>query len=205
MKKLIVTLAFSFSAVACAGTPVFTTLSVTKNDVFAGVKVVKEGNEPETHLFQASIGDVVHKISLPKELIHREIVSIYPANEKEILILTQRTVEQGDDPILHSFQIKEGKWKKIGSVKCLSFTKVAYEKNAVKLTCLRTNEKGDEVEEEKKISLSGIAVSGPAVLNLPIEKAQQGTLKAELIGDTFEWKEVKVTRGKTEVKFKPLP
>lgn len=205
MKKIITILALSLSAVACANTPVFTTLGSSKSDVFAGVKLESKGNEPETYLLQIKDGKASQKIVLPQELIHREIISIYPANEKDILVLTQRTVEQGDDPQLHSFNSEKKTWKKLGSTNCMSFAKVTYEKNAVKLTCLKTNEKGDEVKEEKKISFSGLSVSEPTELNLPVEKAEKGPLKAELLGDAFEWREVKVVRGKEEKKFKPLP
>jgi len=204
MKKIITLLALSFSAIACADAPVFTTLASSQKHVYAGVKLEEKGNEPETYLFQLTEGDVINKISLPKELIHREIVSIYPANEKEILVLTQRTVEQGDAPLLYSFTPANTSWKKIGSVDCMSFAKVAYEKNAVKLTCLKTNEKGDEVQEEKEIPLKGIAVSAPKEITLPVHKVENGDLKAELIGDSFEWKELKVLQGKKEKKFKPL-
>ena len=204
MKKIITIFALSLSAVACANTPVFTSLGASDKDVFAGVKLEEKGNEPETYLVHITSGALTsEKVKLPTELIHREVVSLFPANANELLVLTQRTVEQGDSPQLHAYDASKKSWKKIGTVDCSSFAKVTYEKSAVKLTCLRTNEAGNEVSEEKKIDLKGIAIANPRQITLPVEKTENSTLKAELLGDAFQWKELKVSKDKKEKVFKP--
>src|SRR5690606_33790018 len=105
--KMISTLALVslfVTTVACAEAPVFTTLSSSGKSVFAGVKQEAKGMEPDTYLMQVSGEPMTSsKITLPTELSHREIVGLFPAENHTLLVLSQRTVEQGDKPLLHSY------------------------------------------------------------------------------------------------------
>jgi len=191
------------TSVACAQAPVFTTLSSSGKDVFAGVKKEAKGMEPETYLLQVNKDLTSSKIALPTELAHREVVALFPAEKNQIVVMSQRTVEQGDNPQFHSYNPAKKEWKKLAEVQCMSFAKLKVEKSAVTVHCLETNEKGDEVETQKKVALKDVVLTKPGDVSLPLAKVEDTTVKAELIGDSFEWKELKVGHDKKEKVFRP--
>jgi len=192
-----------FTSVACAQAPVFTTLSSSGKDVFAGVKLEAKGMEPETYLLQVNKDLTSKKISLPTELAHREVIALFPAEKNQIVVMSQRTVEQGDNPQFHSYNPAKKEWKKLAEVQCMTFAKLKVEKSAVTVNCLETNEKGDEVETQKKVALKDITLTQPGDISLPLAKVEDKSVKAELVGDTFEWKELKVGVDKKEKVFRP--
>lgn len=205
MKK-ISTLALAslfITSVACAQAPVFTTLSSSGKDVFAGVKLEAKGMEPETYLLQVSKDMSSNKITLPTELSHREVVALFPAEKNQLVVMSQRTVEQGDSPQFHSYNPAKKEWKKLAQVDCMTFSKLKVEKSSVTVSCLETNAKGEEVESQKKVSLKGITLTQPGDVTLPIAKVEKDSIRAELIGDSFEWKELKVGHDKKEKTFRP--
>lgn len=192
------------TSVACAQAPVFTTLSTSGKNVFAGVKLESKGNEPETYLLQVS-GDALtsSKISLPSELSAREVVALFPAEKNMLVVMSQRTIEQGDMPQFHSYDPASKKWSKLAESDCVSFAKIKVEKSAVTLSCVETNAKGEEVESQKKVALKGVTLVQPGDISLPMAKAQNDGLKAELLGDTFEWNKLKVVQKEKEKVFTP--
>ena len=192
-----------FTSVACAQAPVFTTLSSSGKDVFAGVKLEAKGMEPETYLLQVNKDLTSKKIALPTELAHREVIALFPAEKNQIVVMSQRTVEQGDNPQFHSYNPAKKEWKKLAEVQCMTFAKLKVEKSAVTVNCLETNEKGDEVETQKKVALKDITLTQPGDISLPLAKVEDKSVKAELVGDTFEWKELKVGVDKKEKVFRP--
>lgn len=205
MKK-ISTLALAslfITSVACAQAPVFTTLSSSGKDVFAGVKLEAKGMEPETYLLQVSKDMSSNKITLPTELSHREVVALFPAENNQLVVMSQRTVEQGDSPQFHSYNPAKKEWKKLAQVDCMTFSKLKVEKSSVTVSCLETNAKGEEVESQKKVALKGITLTQPGEVTLPIAKVEKDSIRAELIGDSFEWKELKVGHDKKEKTFRP--
>lgn len=191
------------TSVACAQAPVFTTLSSSGKDVFAGVKKEAKGMEPETYLLQVGRDLSSKKIALPKELEHREVIALFPAEKNQLVVMSQRTVEQGDNPQFHSYNPAKKEWKKLAEVQCMSFAKLKVEKSAVTVNCLETNEKGDEVETQKKVTLKDVTLTQPGDISLPLAKVEDKSVKAELIGDSFEWKELKVGVDKKEKTFRP--
>ena len=201
----IITLAsFLLSTAACAQAPVFTTLSSTGKSVFAGVKLEKEGMEPETYLMEVSSDKMSsQKIQLPTELLHREVVGLFSAEKNLLLVMTQRTVEQGDKPLLHVFDPSKKEWKKVAEADCTSFAKIKVEPSALTFKCSETNEKGEEVITDKKVSITGIKLSTSGELTLPLQKVDKDQIKAELLGEAFEWKQLKVGFNKKEKVFSP--
>lgn len=205
--KNISTLAFAsllMTSVACAQAPVFTTLNSSGKDVFAGVKKESKGMEPETYLLQVS-GDKLtsSKISLPTELSHREVVALFPAEKNILVVMSQRTIEQGDKPQFHSYNPAKKEWKKLAESDCISFAKMKVDKHAVTLTCVETNAKGEEVESQRKVALKDVTLTGPGEVTLPMAKVDKDTLQAELLGDIFEWKELRVGFDKKQKVFRP--
>lgn len=189
---------------ACAQAPVFTTLSSSGKNVFAGVKLESKGNEPETYLLQVT-GDGLtsNKVELPSELSGREVVALFPASDNKLVVMSQKTVEQGDKPQFHSFNPAKKEWKKLAVADCTSFAKMKVEKNAVTLTCVETDAKGEEVEKAKKVALKGVTLTQPGDVTLPLQKVEKDSVRAELVGETFEWKELKVSVDKKEKVFRP--
>jgi hypothetical protein len=203
-KNIFLTLSLLMSSVAMAQAPVFTTLSSSGKDVFAGVKLQKQGMEPDTYMLQVSADKLTStKIKLPDEILHREVIGILPAEGDQLLIMSQRTVEQGDKPLFHLYDPAKKAWKKIAEGDCTSFAKMKIETSAVTLTCVETTEKGDEVEVAKKVVLSGVKLTAPGDVILPMMKVEKENLKAELLGDVFEWSQLKVGMNKKEKIFKP--
>jgi hypothetical protein len=192
-----------FTSVASAQAPVFTSLNSSDKNVFAGVKLEKKGHEPETYLLQVKKDLSSSKIKLPAELLHREVIGLFPAEKNLLVVMSQRTVEQGDKPQFHSFDPAKKAWKKLAEVDCMSFAKVKVEKQKIALTCLETTEKGEEVERVKVVELQGMALSQTGDFTLPQAKVEKASLKAELLGDSFEWKELKVGMDKKEKVFRP--
>jgi hypothetical protein len=189
---------------ACAQAPVFTTLSSTGKNIFAGVKKETKGSEPETYLLKVS-GDSLtsDKVALPKELTHREVVALFPAENNLLVVMSQRTVEQGDKPQFHSYNSDKKEWKKLAETNCISFSKIKVELHALNISCLETNAKGEEVESTKKVDLKGVKFSQTGNVTLPVAKVEKASLKAELLGETFEWKELKVGLDKKQKIFRP--
>ena len=193
-----------FSSVSFAQSPIFTTLTSSGKSVFAGVKLQEKGMEPDTYILEVS-GDQLasKKIPLPAEIMHREVVGLFPAEGNQIVVLSQRTVEQGDKPLFHSYNPAKKEWKKIAEADCVSFAKLKVEVSSVTFTCVETDKKGDEVEVAKKVALSGIKLKPTGEISLPMKKVEQNSLKAELLGEAFEWKELKVGFNKKEKVFTP--
>ncbi len=206
MKK-ISTLALAsllISTVACAQAPVFTTVNSSGKDIFAGVKLESKGMEPETYLLQVSSEALTSsKVSLPTELSHREVVALFPADKNRLVVMSQRTVEQGDRPQFHSYNPEKKEWKKLAEVDCVSFAKVKVEKKTLTLSCLETNAKGEEVESKKQVAFRDLILTQPGEVTLPMAKVEKDSVRAELLGDTFEWKELKVGQDKKEKVFRP--
>jgi hypothetical protein len=189
---------------ACAQSPVFTSLSSTGGTIFAGVKLESKGNEPETYLLKvSSVAMTSDKISLPEEISHREVVALFPAEKNLLVVMSQKTVEQGDKPLFHSYDSDKKEWKKLAEADCTSFAKLKVDKQSVTLKCLETNAKGDEVETLKKVPLKGVTLTQTGDITLPLAKVEKDAVKAELLGDSFEWKELKVGADKKEKVFRP--
>lgn len=192
------------SSVALAQAPVFTTLSSSGKDIFAGVKQQKQGMEPETYMLQVSADKLTSsKINLPQELLHREVIGLLPAEGNQLVVISQRTIEQGDKPLFHVYDPGKKSWKKIGQGECASFAKMKIEATAVTITCVETTEKGEEIEVPKKVALSGVKLVSSGDVVLPMMKVEKENIKAELLGDVFEWNQLKVGMNKKEKIFKP--
>jgi hypothetical protein len=187
-----------------AQAPVFTTLTSTDKNIFAGVKSEQKGMEPETYLLEIE-GDKLtsSKVKLPIDIQHREIVALFPAEKGMLLVLSQRTVEQGDHPQIHTYNPVKKEWKKIAESTCSSFAKLKVESSAITFSCVETDKKGEEVETQKKVGLQGINIIKTGEVTLPQVKVDHQNIKAELLGEVFEWKQLKVGFNKKEKIFTP--
>jgi hypothetical protein len=120
-----------------------------------------------------------------------------------MVVLSQRTVEQGDKPQFHSYNPAKKEWKKLAVSDCISFAKLSVKSDSVTFTCVETDKKGEEIETQKKVTLKGVKLSRPGEMTLPMVKVEKDNLSAELIGESFEWKQLKVGLNKEEKIFTP--
>jgi hypothetical protein len=187
---------------ARAQAPVFTTVSVSGNGVFAGVKREAKGEEPETYLLRIKDLDST-RILLPGELLHREVVGLFPAEQGLLIVMTQRTIEQGDEPRLHRFSLQSREWKQIAKVDCTSFAKVRTEKNSITVHCLDSGSDGVEKENPRKVELAGVRLLESRDVTLPLFRSESKGLMAELQGEPFAWTRLRVRTGRRERIFEP--
>lgn len=191
------------SQVACASSSSFTTLSEGKKELFAGVKSQAKGQEPETYLLAINKETLASKkVALPAALMHREVVAVFPAEDDRVLVMTQRKIEQGDDPQFFSYNSKDGKWLKVADVACMTFTEIATFKNSLEVNCLKTNEAGEEVVDKKTVVIKTLNLI-PTKVALPMIKTGQEKFSAQLQGDPFEWDKILVKKDNKEHVIKP--
>lgn len=192
----------SFSA--CAQLPVYTSVTSFNKNVFAGVKKVVKGEEPDTYLVEVNSAKLESKkIELPDDLTAREVIALLPTQGSELVVITQRTVEQGDNPLVHSYHPEKKAWKKLSEINCASFANLKVSETAFSLNCVETNEEGKEVTKNVEVKVSGLKLRPINSLGLPQTKVDEKDLKAELLGDSFDWKELKVGTETKEKTFRP--
>ncbi len=189
---------------AYAKDPIYTTLNSDGKDIYAGVKIEKKDYEPETYIQKISLDTLVSKkISLPKELSHRDIIAIFTAENNLLVIMTQKTLERGDHPVFYTFHSQKNEWKKIGESDCISFAKIKVERSSLTLNCVETNDEGKRIEIPKKVVFQDTYLMQPGEITLPTTSITKNSIKAELLGDPFEWKGLKVGTEKKEKVFRP--
>jgi hypothetical protein len=190
--------------VAYAQTPVFTTVCLSGNEIFAGVKIVREGWELRSYILQVSLDNLApSKIMLPKEISNRDIIELFPAENKVLIVMSQWTMEQGDNPQFHSYDIKTKKWKKIGETDCITYHKVKLERDGVIFSYYKYNAEGKEDELQKKVALNGVNLTHLGEFKVPISIVNNGSMHAELIGEKFKWNGLRVRLPGKEKVFRP--
>lgn len=189
---------------AQASQVVFTTIAQTDQIVFAGVKKSLKGHEPDYYLLKVTADSQQgEKINLPTELAHREIISIHETDKKNLIVLTQRTIEQGDEPTVHHFDAQKKNWKKITQIPCQSFSKITVEKDSLMVSCLEADKAGNEKVKPVKITLQEIKLVPKGLIELPLTTVKNDKVEASLLGDSFEWSQLKVIWNKKEKIFTP--
>lgn len=202
MKFIIIMLALLPSALL-AQSVVFTSLGGNSDHIFAGVKSQVKGHEAESHVLHITKDFEVKKVKLPPELLHREVISLVPASDGKLLVITQRTIEQGDQPLFHSYDLKSGEWRKEGEGHCVSFSVLTVKGKTISLNCVEIGENGKEILSDKKFTLKNINMGPEQKIPLPQTKLDAKELKAGLQGAPFAWKELKVEQGKKQKIIKP--
>jgi hypothetical protein len=202
--KTLISFLFLYSFSSFAGSAVYTSLNFSGETLFAGVKISEKGEEPDTYLLQVNSQKMSSdKINLPAELIHREVVALLPSAGEDLVVVTQKTTEQGDNPLIHTYRPSLKKWTKVAEAKCMSFAKLEMSEKNLIFHCVETNDQGKEVIRPEKVATTGLKFSSKGALSLPQTKVDSKDLKAELIGESFEWKELKVSAKSQEKIFKP--
>jgi hypothetical protein len=206
MKNILKAILASFliAFAACAQTPVFTTVCASGDHVFAGVKIVREGWENSSYILRVSLDKLKSdRIMLPEEIANREIVELFPAEGNSLVVMSQWTLEQGDNPRFHRYDSKSKKWKKIGEIDCTTYRRLKVESNAVTFLCTEFDAEGREIEAQKKAVLKGVKLLNVGEFDVPVASVKIGSIRAELVGEEFKWKELKVRLPGKERVFRP--
>jgi hypothetical protein len=203
--KIIVLIAFiAVTSAPVAQTPLFTTVCITNNHVFASVKIERKGWETSSYILHVTADKrKPGKIMLPDDISNREIIALFPAKNNILIVMTQWTLEQGDNPQFHIYNWKTKKWERVGETDCTTFHKVFVRKDTVLFSCFGYSEAGKEVELEKKVFFKGITFTKAGEFTVPISSVADGALRAELLGEKFNWNELKISRNKKEWVFRP--
>jgi len=204
IKLFIISVSIALSSNLFADVPEFTCLQSSDTKVFAGVRLLEKGAVPDTYLLQVDSTNMTSsKIPLPDNLSGREVKALIPTKGPEVLVLTQWSMEQGDDPQLHSYHPDKKEWKKITEFSCPTFNSLKGDASQLVVNCLIVNKKGKQVPNPVKIKISDFKLDEKFDFKLPQRKIEKNDLVAELQGDSLEWKELKVVYKKTEKKFTP--
>jgi len=204
IKLFILSLTLILSLNAIADSVEFTCLQSSGSNVFAGVRKLEKGVEPETYMLQVDSTKMTSdKISLPNELSGRELRAVIGTKGPEILVLTQWTQEQGDKPQLHSYHPETKQWKKITEIDCPSFSSLKGDSSQIVVNCLVADKKGKEVVNPVKIKITEVKMEKKLDIQIPQRKIAKKNLQAELMGESFEWKQLKVVYKKIEKVFTP--
>jgi hypothetical protein len=206
MNKILLTLIINFStSLIAAETSVFTSLSFPSEEFsYVGVKKISSGKESESALLEIHTHKMLaKKIKLPNDLAKREIVSLIPASDKRLLIVTQYTMERGDNPKIHLYSPLKKTWSSLGEVSCIGFAKIKLTLEKIIFMCEETDDKGITKIVEKDLKLPAKIVLEEMTLELPIVKLEKGKLKGILEGPLQEWTKLKLTYKNTTKDFLP--
>jgi hypothetical protein len=206
MKKILkaVFASLLITSASCAQISVFTTVCASGNDIFAGVKTTREGWETSSYILHVSPGRLKSdKIMLPEDIVNREIIELFPAENNKLVVMNQWTIEQGDNPQFHLYDIKTKKWKKIGEIDCVTYLRLKVGSNAVTFYCSECNAEGKEVESQKKVVLDVVKLTKRGEFVVPIVSVDIGSMRAELIGEKFKWNGLRVRLPGKEKVFRP--
>lgn len=131
--------------------PIYTTLFYDgEGVVYLGLKKEKDKNsEAKIVYFQYPEGERTH-IELPQYIAHRSVIGVLPDREKLFVITNGE-----DSPRLDLYNRKKKTWKKIGAIKCASFTSVRIAYSSLTFACETgvVTRKGKVKTKAKVISL----------------------------------------------------
>ncbi|MCM2322448.1 MAG: hypothetical protein NDJ90_04220 [Oligoflexia bacterium] len=139
----------------------------------------------------------VRRLALPKAASNREVIALFLFG-KQLIAVTQWTIEQGDDPQVHAFNLANAKWTDLGKVACPGVRKITAEAGLLRFSCEEPSPVGETRWGEKTVAL-GSTWSGPAqVVELPVVEARSGAARAQLLGDKLRSEKLQLkARGKT--------
>lgn len=128
---------------ASASTTLTAADATTQNSIWAGIKSGSNQNGFVSELIHANLEVVSTKshhakkdknIKLPSEIADREIIGI-ATNKNAVLVFTQWTMEQGDEPLIHVFSPANNTWKQIGKIPCNALFSLSVEGSKVDYQC----------------------------------------------------------------------
>lgn len=183
------------------GLSTFTNVTQLDNAIYAGVKSVEPEMEMESYLIEVNVKDLSSKkVSLPSDIVNREIVGLVPARD-HLIVITQNTRGGGDRPLIHSLAQNSKSWKQIGEVDCISFANINVTSTFLEFSCEETSPKGEVKKVNKQIDTKILLKSQS--LKLPVTQFKSEQVEASLIEEDLDLTKLKVTKGKQEKIFTP--
>jgi hypothetical protein len=185
-----------------AGGPVYSSVCLLNDDIFAGVYLQDKGMEPESYIVRISGSSFSsRRIAVPAEISNRNIIALFAAENNLLVVMSQLSTEQGDWPQFHGYNAKTRAWKKLGESTCISFTNVIVAPKKLVFFCVQDSVVGNEAESRKEILFQEISFTDTGEYPHPVTSVAHGTLRAEIIGPMFAWKKLKVHLSKREKIF----
>lgn len=128
---------------ASAGSTYFTTVFYDDEGVvYAGLKRGEGAGESQIVTFPFPPIGTRTRIPLPPEISSRDIIGLITDRHK-LFVLTGAGEEKNDGPMLHLFDRKKERWKKIGKVRdCATFSKAKLYSHKMVFYCERLRKRG---------------------------------------------------------------
>ncbi|OFZ20666.1 MAG: hypothetical protein A2X94_04095 [Bdellovibrionales bacterium GWB1_55_8] len=176
----------------------YSATAISTTDVFAGTLKTTSGMEPESAFWKINLRTgTTSSIELPAELRDREIVGILPAKQG-VYVISQYTIEQGDQPLVHHFDTGPGRWKRVGQVDCPAFSVIHSSKKDLTFECEELDESGKTMPKKKSLALLKQFPVTARDLKIPQTQDAAASREVRLQGTPFEWDSLKVRLDKKE-------
>lgn len=165
----------------------------TKKNVWVGVKEGGRHVEVYSYLFKIALENKIArksdahadealqsplKVELPKNIRDREIIGL-ASHQDKLLVITQWTVEQGDEPLVHVYFPTRKTWRMIGKIPCNSVASIELKNNVLNYAC----ENEDNQVQSGEVKLPRNLMSGANSRILPASNEEMGareTFKAKI-------------------------
>ncbi|MBI3557704.1 MAG: hypothetical protein HY074_15695 [Deltaproteobacteria bacterium] len=175
----------------------FTALaSGQSGESYAGVKVAKKGEELSSYLFRIDAKSLkARPLKLPKDLKNREIVAILPS-ERQLYIVTQWTLEQGDNALVDVYDLEKKSWNKVDTANCNSFDRLAVQDNKLVFHCSKIGTGDTEHWEDVALPLGTNKITARPEIKLPQNSATHDGTRLTLSGAPNAPEQLKILSGK---------
>ncbi len=142
-------------------------------------------------------------ITLPVELQEREIMAL-SSLKNHLLVVTQRTIGGGDNPLIHLYNLKNKTWHQQAEVVCPTFDKIKITKDQVGLSCYFIDDKtGKDIQKLQNIKIKEKNILIKRDIEIP--QTVKNTDKIKLLKDEFELKTIQINDKKLSAEdlYKP--
>ncbi len=173
--------------------PVFTTVSYDRDEFFyLGLKKEDKGVNTDSSIAIVTNKDFSHElIPLAPENASRDVVGIIP-EEKKIFVLTMRTGEQGDNPLLSAYDRNSKKWRDIGSVNCPIFTKIGFSAKSLTFYCEYLTKRGKSKTRKMSLNLGNEHIHRKGSMRFPEFLIRYRKTDISLEGSALSWSRLRI-------------
>lgn len=175
----------------------FTAISGSKDTIYVAAKKSEAGVNPTHKLVKYNVADFKPQTIETKEIEGRDIVALF-LQDKKLLVLSQSTVEMGDQPQLHELELATNKWNLVGKSDCIAILGLELKKDQLVLDCEKSDEKGIAKSLKINILATGKSFAVEPYFKLPQKQISKSPLSASLITEKFNATKLKVSTGKRQ-------
>lgn len=179
--------------------PVFSSMiKGSGNTIFVALKD-ETGKRPSPNISTINKETLeIKSLDLSEEIRGRDVIALYYHRLKNVLlVLSQWTIEDGDKPMLHTYDIKKKRWKKLGQFECPSFDFFSIDNQKAELTCADGN--------KSSIAIPKLKLSNKLTVNLPQDKVVVNTQSSiRFKGFPYFWKQIHIIKNGNITALKSL-